>query len=323
MGFDHMVHPSETYTEPVTLVDLLRRRAAGEPDSALFRFLPDGEDGVEATLTPGELDLRARALATRLQELGLTGGRALLLYPPGLEFIAAFFGCLYAGVVAVAAHLPRLNRPMTRLGSIVADCGPSVVLTCSSLAKDAAHWEAGMTELRGVHRIFTDERLGELDEQAGRWSDPGARRDTLALLQYTSGSTTAPRGVMITHGNLLHNSSLIHDAFGSVPEARGVFWLPTFHDMGLIGGVIQTLYCGGFEHALLAGLVHPASDPMAAGHFAHGGDHQRRAEFRLRALRREDDAQAAGRAGPELVACGVQWRRAGPRGDTGPLRRSL
>ncbi len=96
-----------------------------------------------------------------------------------------------------------------------------------------------------MQRLLTDERADELDDLAGRWSDPGAQRDTLAILQYTSGSTTTPRGVMITHGNLLHNSSLIHDAFGSVPEARGVFWLPLFHDMGLIGGVIQTLYCGG------------------------------------------------------------------------------
>jgi acyl-CoA synthetase (AMP-forming)/AMP-acid ligase II len=110
-----MVHPGETYTDSATLVELLRRRADREPDSALFRFLPDGEDGAELFLTPGALDLRARALATRLQDRGLTGGRALLVYPPGLEFIAAFFGCLYAGVVAVPAHVPRPNRPMTRL----------------------------------------------------------------------------------------------------------------------------------------------------------------------------------------------------------------
>ncbi len=142
-----MVQLPETYTGAASLVDLLRRRAAQGADSALFSFLPDGDDGAEVILTPGELDLRARALATRLQDLGLAGGRALLLYPPGLDFIAAFFGCLYAGVVAVAAHLPRLNRPMARLRSIVADCGPSAVLTCSSLAKDAARWEAGVTEL--------------------------------------------------------------------------------------------------------------------------------------------------------------------------------
>ncbi len=240
-----MIRIDETSADPVSLVELLRRRADRQPDSDLFHFLPDREDGTEATLTPGELDRHARALATRLQDLGLTGGRALLFYPPGLEFIEAFFGCLYAGVVAVAAHLPRPNRPMTRLRSIVADCEPSAVLTCSSLAKDAVRWEIGVTELRDVQRILTDDGAGDRDEPAGRWTDPGARSDSLAILQYTSGSTTAPRGVMITHGNLIHNSSLIHDAFGSIPEARGAFWLPMFHDMGLIGGIIQTLYCGG------------------------------------------------------------------------------
>ena len=102
-----------------------------------------------------------------------------------------------------------------------------------------------MPELRGVHRLVTDDEAGDLDELAERWIDPGARPDTLAFLQYTSGSTAAPKGVMITHGNLLHNSALIQASFGSSPESRGVFWLPLFHDMGLIGGVIQTLYCGG------------------------------------------------------------------------------
>jgi acyl-CoA synthetase (AMP-forming)/AMP-acid ligase II len=243
-----MVHPGETYTDSATLVELLRRRADREPDSALFRFLPDGEDGAELFLTPGALDLRARALATRLQDRGLTGGRALLVYPPGLEFIAAFFGCLYAGVVAVPAHVPRPNRPMPRLRSIVEDAGPSAVLTCVSLRKDSAKWSAAVPGLEGVAVLFTDEEAAEGsedDERAGRWVDPGATADTLAFLQYTSGSTATPRGVMITHGNLLNNSARIQAAFGSSREGRGVSWLPLFHDMGLIGGMIQTLYCGG------------------------------------------------------------------------------
>jgi len=245
MLVDPVVRPHLISTKLASLVDLLRRRAAEEPDSALFAFLPDGEDGVAVTLTRGELDRRARAVAAQLQDLGLGGGRALLLYPPGLEFIAAFFGCLYAGVAAVPAYLPRLNRPMTRLRSIVVDSRPCAVLTCSSQWKDAPRWEVGVPELRGVHRVVTDLETGDLGELAERWSDPAARRHMLAFLQYTSGSTAAPKGVMITHGNLLHNSALIHDCFGSVPDSRGVFWLPLFHDMGLIGGVIQTLYCGG------------------------------------------------------------------------------
>ena len=242
---DSMVRDRQPHGEVISLVDLLRRRALEAPERALFAFLPDGDDGAGVSLTRGELDCRARALAARLQELGLAQGRALLLYPPGLEFITAFFGCLYAGVLAVPAYLPRLNRPMTRLQSIVDDARPCVVLTCASQRKDAPRWEAGVPELRGVDRLITDEAVGDLEERAGRWLDPGAGRETLAFLQYTSGSTAVPKGVMISHGNLLHNSALIHDCFGSVADGHGVFWLPLFHDMGLIGGVIQTLYCGG------------------------------------------------------------------------------
>ena len=156
-----------------------------------------------------------------------------------------FFGCLYAGVVAVPAYLPKLNRPMTRLRSIVVDARPCAIVTCASQQNDGARWDAGVPELQGVHRLVTDLDASNLAELAGRWKDPGAGPDTLAFLQYTSGSTAAPKGVMITHGNLLDNSSRIQSSFGSTPESRGVFWLPLFHDMGLIGGVIQTVYCGG------------------------------------------------------------------------------
>ncbi len=233
--------------EWISLVDLLRRRAQEEPEANLFTFLPDGEDKAGATLTRGELDRQARAIAARLQELepDSSGARALLLYPPGLEFITAFFGCLYAGVVAVPAYLPRVNRPMTRLRSLVVDAQPRAVLTCDSQSLDSRRWEAGVPELQGVRRLVTDVADGDVDELAGRWRDPNSQHETLAFLQYTSGSTSLPKGVMITHGNLLHNSALIRHCFDSGPESRGVFWLPLFHDMGLIGGVIQTLYCGG------------------------------------------------------------------------------
>ncbi len=323
MGSDHVVLHQDTNTDAASLVDLLQRRTARASGSALFRFLPDGEEGAEVTLTPGELDLRARALAARLQDLGLTGGARLLLYPPGLEFIAAFFGCLYAGVVAVAAHLPRPNRPITRLRSIVADCGPCAVLTCSSLAKDAARWEAGVTELRGVPCILTDERPGDFEERAGHWSDPGAGRETIAMLQYTSGSTTTPRGVMITHGNLLQNSSLIHEAFGSTPEARGVFWLPLFHDMGLIGGVIQTLYCGGSSTlfspvSFLQRPIRWLQSISLTGATISGAPN-----FAYELCVEKTTPEQQRRPGPEHLACRVQRRRADPRGDPRSIRRGL
>jgi amino acid adenylation domain-containing protein len=239
-----MTWRKDTPPEWDSLVELLRHRAEEDRDAELFGFLPDGDDGAAVTMTRGKLDSRARALAVRLQHAGAAGGRALLLYPPGLEFIAAFFGCLYAGVVAVPAHLPRLNRPMTRLRSIVADTAPCAVLTSSSQAKDAPRWSAGVPGLEGIEVLVSD--LGpEDDTLAGRWTNPGTTGETLAFLQYTSGSTATPKGVMITHGNLLNNSACIHAAFDLPDTGRGVFWLPLFHDMGLIGGVIQTLYCGG------------------------------------------------------------------------------
>jgi amino acid adenylation domain-containing protein len=235
--------PDETSDETDSLVALLSHRASEGPAAALFSFLPDGDAAGEVVLTRGELDRRARALAGRLQARGLAGARALLIYPPGLEFIAAFFGCLYARAVAVPAYPPRPNRPMTRLLTIVEDARPSVVLTCGSLRKDAGRWSAGIPDLAGIEVLFSDEEDSE--ESADRWIEPEVTGETLAFLQYTSGSTAAPKGVMITHGNLMANSARIHEVFGSVPGERGVFWLPLFHDMGLIGGVLQALYCGG------------------------------------------------------------------------------
>ncbi|MHB1561787.1 MAG: beta-ketoacyl synthase N-terminal-like domain-containing protein, partial [Isosphaeraceae bacterium] len=156
---------------------------------------------------------------------------------------------MYAGVIAVPAYPPRPNRPMDRLAAIVEDAGPAAVLTCSSLGREAGRWTAELGRLAGADLLFTDrgqEAGGPgVDDLAASWVDPGVSADSLAFLQYTSGSTAAPRGVMITHGNLLANSAAIRSIFGSGPGERGVSWLPLFHDMGLIGGVIQTLYCGG------------------------------------------------------------------------------
>jgi amino acid adenylation domain-containing protein len=244
MRGDLMVRrPDEASDEADSFFVLLGRHASEDSNAELFSFLPDGEESGAIRMTRGELDRRARALAARLQARGLAGRQALLIYPPGLEFIVAFFGCLYSRTVAVPAYPPRPNRPMTRLVTIVEDARPSVVLTCDSLQKDAARWSAGIPGLAGVEVLLSDEK--DRDEWTGRWVAPDVTGETLAFLQYTSGSTAAPKGVMITNGNLMANSARIHAVFGSVPGERGVFWLPLFHDMGLIGGVLQTLYCGG------------------------------------------------------------------------------
>ncbi|PYE55196.1 thioester reductase domain-containing protein [Deinococcus yavapaiensis] len=224
-----------------TLVELLHARAERTPDRVAYRFLIDGERQ-EATFTYAQLDERARAVASRLQELGATGERVLLLFPPGLDYIAAFFGCLYAGAVAVPAYPPAPGRGERRLGrlrTIVADAKPKVALTTRTLLGATPILFADAPEFARMQWEAADAPDG-----ASGWAAPRVSEDSLAFLQYTSGSTAAPKGVMLTHGNLLHNSRLIHRGFGNHEDRHTVLWLPLYHDMGLIGGVLQPLYSG-------------------------------------------------------------------------------
>jgi acyl-CoA synthetase (AMP-forming)/AMP-acid ligase II/acyl carrier protein len=223
-----------------TWVEVLRRRATEDPDRAAFAFLADG-DTVKATLTYGELDLRARAIAALLQSRGLAGERALLLYPPGLDYIAAFFGCLYAGVVAVPAYPPRRNRSSDRLQAIVANARAAAILTTPTIDAAAGRLGGQTLSRRPLHWVLTDEAPAA-DAQA--WREPRLCGEDLAFLQYTSGSTAEPRGVMLTHRNLLHNSRWIQRCFEHTRDSRGLIWLPPYHDMGLIGGILQPLYVG-------------------------------------------------------------------------------
>ncbi len=194
--------PMDPRNELASLVDVLRRRARLQPDRLAYTFLLDGER--EAVhLSYGELDGQARAIAARLQELGAEGERALLLYPPGLQYAAAFFGCLYAGVTAVPVYPPRPNRPDPRFLAILADARARTVLTTSAILPNAERLLAAQA---GVSWLATD---GLDREGAEAWRDPGVGADRLAFLQYTSGSTAAPKGVMVSHGNLLHNERMI------------------------------------------------------------------------------------------------------------------
>lgn len=232
---------SDTSTNATTLVELLRWRALQDPTKGVFTFLLDGETE-ETILTYEGLDQQARAIGAWLQSIGATGERALLLYPDGPEFVAAFFGCLYAGVIAVPSYPPRLNRPSARLQSIVADAQATVGLTTSELLSSMERRMAHTPGLRTLQWIATDDLGSDLSEE---WLDEGVDRDTVAFLQYTSGSTASPKGVMLSHDNLIHNSSLIQWFYGTSPETRAVIWLPLYHDMGLIGGILQFIYCGG------------------------------------------------------------------------------
>jgi amino acid adenylation domain-containing protein len=230
-------------TDCPTAVSMLRWRAARQPDQLAYRFLTDGERD-EQTLSYAELDRGARAVAAQIVDRGGRGERALLLYPPGLDYITAFFGCLYAGAVAVPAYPPgptRLARGLERLRSIAGEARPLLTLTTSAsvAAIDAVAGTDGRSALGTV--LATDETPAEL---ASAWTPPTIDPSSTALLQYTSGSTATPRGVVLSHGNLMHNSGLIQRFFGYDAETRAVAWLPPYHDMGLIGGVIQPVYSG-------------------------------------------------------------------------------
>jgi amino acid adenylation domain-containing protein len=223
-----------------SLVEILRRRAHEIPERVAYTFLTDGE-AEEIHLTYGELDQKARSIAARLEMQQARGQRALLLYPPGLEYITAFWGCLYAGVVAVPAYPPRLNRNLERLQAIVADSEATSILTTVSTLVRMEPLLAQTHGLEKVLRLTTDDVPDELAQR----SDPvEINPESLAFLQYTSGSTAIPKGVMVTHRNLIHNEALIQRAFRQSDESIIVGWLPLYHDMGLIGNVLQTVFVG-------------------------------------------------------------------------------
>ncbi|MEB3358629.1 MAG: hybrid fatty acyl-AMP ligase/type I polyketide synthase [Synechococcales bacterium] len=223
-----------------SLIDLIRYRAQHQPEQIVFTFLRDGEVEL-GRLTYRELDRQARAIAATLQSLKTLGERALLLYSPSLEFITAFFGCLYARVLAVPAYPPRPNQTMTRLRSIMTDAQATVALSTSNLVSNFSKLLDHNPDFAALRWVVTDDLPGA-PELA--WQAPDASLDTLAFLQYTSGSTGIPKGVMVSHGNLLHNAQIIQESFEEPADSIGMSWLPPYHDMGLIGGILQPIYMG-------------------------------------------------------------------------------
>ena len=236
----------------VTLLELIEARAHSLGDRTLYTFLEDGGD--DAPLSYAGLDLRARRIGAALQALAQAGERAVLLYPPGLEYVAGFFGCLYGGLIAVPAYPPdptRLDRTLPRLRAIIRDARATVVLTTAFILEMGEGLFEGAPELAALRWVATD-ALPEGTE--AEWRRPSPTRDTLAFLQYTSGSTGDPKGVLLSNENLLHNLGLISQAFEVHSDSVGVIWLPPYHDMGLIGGILQPLYAG-FPVALMSPLA--------------------------------------------------------------------
>lgn len=245
-----MASPRTSYS---SIVEILRDRALSQPQQIGYTFLADGETE-SGHLTYETLDRQARAIAACMQALGATGSQALVVYPyhAGLEFIAAFFGCLYAGVVAVTDNPPRHGKALDKLQERVISSQVTVGLTTKELLENIQEKLAQNPDLAPklaqIDWIATDEISAA---SASDWHEPKLTRDTLAFLQYTSGSTGKPKGVMVTHGNLVHNSEIIYQSFEHRNDSRGVIWLPPSHDMGLIGGVVQPLY-GGFPVVLMS-----------------------------------------------------------------------
>lgn len=228
------------FSPPTTnLVDSLRYWTEQTPESTAFYF-SDGE-AEEIRLSYEALDRRARAIGSHLVANGLRGERILLLYPPGLDFVSGFMGCLYAGATAIPAYPPRRNRYMSRIDAISDDAQAKAALTVAdvgdrvqSLLKEAPSLQAAMW-------IATDQIP---DSAADSWEPPTFEDSSLAVLQYTSGSTGNPKGVMLSHSNLIHNCRLIVGSFEANSNTVGLSWLPTYHDMGLVGGVLMPLFIG-------------------------------------------------------------------------------
>lgn len=234
---NHYADPTPVFS---TLVELLQWRALYQPEQLAFRFLQDGEAESDS-LNYQVLDRQARIIGAWLQDLGYSNKPVILLYPPGLEFITAFFGCLYANVIAVPGYPPRRNHHLNRLQTILTDTQATLVLTTSAFLTKLAEKLSKIPELTDLKCLATDTITDNLQT---RWQPPVITKDTLAFLQYTSGSTGQPKGVMVTHGNLLHNSACIQQSCGLTPSSVSVNWLPTFHDMGLVDGIIQPIYTG-------------------------------------------------------------------------------
>lgn len=226
-----------------TLIELLRGRATQQPDRHAYTFLIDGKKESQP-LTYGELDRQARAIAATLQQYQARGERALLLFPQGLEVIAAFCGSLYAGVIAIPVPPPesgRLKRTLPRLRAIVKDANATIALTTAGILELIGNVKDEFPEFEQMHWIDTATVDLELAEQ---WQDPQVSKDDLAYLQYTSGSTSTPKGVMLSHFNLMHHCHNLQQACGYNADSVTVTWMPYFHDYGLVEGMMVALYNG-------------------------------------------------------------------------------
>ncbi|SHF85811.1 non-ribosomal peptide synthetase [Streptoalloteichus hindustanus] len=215
-----------------TIVDVARHHAETTPSRPAYVFLPDGETESERFDFAG-IDLRARAIAVALRERGMVGERVLIAYPSGSAYVQAILGCLYAGAIAVPCDAPERASSVERLTAVAGDAAPALTLAAAD------------GPLAGRMPLFDITTVS--DEAAESWSAPALDVDAPAFLQYTSGSTRTPRGVMVSHANLLANEEAIRRTCGHDQDSTFVGWLPLFHDMGLVANVLQPLFLGSLS----------------------------------------------------------------------------
>ena len=224
-----------------TLVSLLHERSVSMPQQPVYTFL-SGDPAIEHVITYEALDRRARSVAAQLQARCHLGDRVLLLHKSGIGFLTAFFGCLYAGVIPVVSYPPRPGRSMPGLEGMATDAEAKMALTDPEILNDLDSCLAKTPILRRLDWIACESTNMSLESQ---WTPPDLSGDMLAYLQYTSGSTSKPKGVMVSHANLLCNLRHIEKMQEFSPESVVVSWLPVFHDMGLIMGLLQSAFSGG------------------------------------------------------------------------------
>lgn len=229
-----------------TLADLLAHRAVNHGDQIAYTYVRSASD-VGTTITYRQLHLESHALASHLLGKVEPGERALLLYPAGIDFVLAFYACIVAGIMAVPLYSPRSSRKFERLAAILRDADPKLLLTVSSSLTAVKQGLGEWIESHDIECIATD----DVQKHALTAARPRISENQIAVLQYTSGSTGCPKGVMVSHRNIWHNSGCIQQAFQLTADSCSVSWLPHFHDMGLVDGIIQPLF-SGFHGVLLA-----------------------------------------------------------------------
>lgn len=229
-----------------SLANVVEKRASLTPDRICIQFLADGEQET-SSLSFSQLDLQARKIASRLQQLVEPNSRALLVMPAGLEFVCGFFGCLYANVIAVPAYPPAGRRGLPRLYKIIQDAKTGAVLTTSQAFQMIKPMLQNIAEIKSLRFLEVD----KLDDNlATSFAGQETKPESIAFLQYTSGSTGSPKGVMVTHANIMANMRMIYRSYKFHQDSVYVSWLPLFHDMGLIGGIFQTMFAGCQLHLM-------------------------------------------------------------------------